>query len=199
MKKFLSLLLALLLCLCFIVSCTKENASSSTETSSLNSNSESSSDMPSSSSESSSSEKPSSNTGLTSNKSEKYYEVVYASPRSIQNDTDYANKIFLLKNEDELKRSISLDKLNGKYVTEIFDDNYVCKIHITFNEDLAPKHIKGVYGFDLDNKSINVDLDCGNEFLGQRTTPYEIYIILPKGLWAKNEGEFQLRVNYNEE
>ena len=193
MKRILSLILALLLCCGFIVSCEKEESPLESESSS------SSSDMPSSSSEPSSSEKPSSNTGLTSNKNEKYYEVVYASPRSIQNDTDYANKIFLLKNEDELKRSISLDKLNGKYVTEIFDDNYVCKIHITFNEDLAPKHIKGVYGFDLDNKSINVDLDCGNEFLGQRTTPYEIYIILPKGLWAKNEGEFQLMVNYNEE
>ena len=72
MKKFLSLLLALLLCLSFIVSCEKEEAPSS----SLNSSSESSSNIPSSSGESSSSEpiqeptsEPSSSSDVSSSES----------------------------------------------------------------------------------------------------------------------------------
>ena len=78
MKRFLSLLLALLLCLSFIVSCEKEEAPSS----SLNSSSESSSNIPSSSgepsssSESSSSELPSNDAHswlITTRSRSKYY------------------------------------------------------------------------------------------------------------------------------
>ena len=125
MKKFLSLLLALLLCLSFIVSCEKEEAPSTSEPSSA-------SDV-SSSSEPSSSEPSNEDLGLLDRKTEaKYYGVI--TKDNSDNATGPSN-VHMVYDAQELQEKISSitgKAFQGDNISEIsFENNYVFILEVS--------------------------------------------------------------------